>query len=114
MLSVFPELLFLSPLAPFLIRLAVSAAFAYAAWKHAKNPDGLMRGFAVIEGAIAILLLGGAWTQPAAFLSLLVLLSSYWTPRLRFASSGTTLLLLVMALSLLLTGPGAFAVDWPL
>ncbi|OGG79735.1 hypothetical protein A3A39_04380 [Candidatus Kaiserbacteria bacterium RIFCSPLOWO2_01_FULL_54_13] len=114
MLSVFPEILFLSPLAPFLIRLALGGVFAYAAWTHMKTTDSLPRSFSVIEGVVAILLVAGAWTQPAALGALLVIAAHLATPQLRTVSQGTALLALVMSASLLVTGAGAFAFDLPL
>ena len=49
MLSIFPELLFLAPLAPFLIRIALASVFGYAALRHfvSKREDGVRTlGFA--------------------------------------------------------------------
>ncbi len=114
MLSVFPEILFLSPLAPFLIRLALGGFFIHAAWTHMKDTGILPRTFSVIEGAIAVLLLAGAWTQPAALGAFFVIVIHMLMPKLRTISFGTLLLALVMCLTLLVTGAGAFAFDLPL
>src|SRR3989338_2380592 len=60
MLSTFPELLFLAPLSPFLIRLALASVFAYAALRHfvSKREEGVRTvGFAA--GWIPAL-----WIQP--------------------------------------------------
>ncbi|HEY4520027.1 MAG TPA: hypothetical protein VJH33_03255 [Candidatus Paceibacterota bacterium] len=60
MLSTFPELLFLAPLSPFLIRLALASLFAYASLRHfvSKREEGVRTiGFAA--GWIPAL-----WIQP--------------------------------------------------
>ena len=114
MLSVFPEILFLSPLAPLLIRVALGGVFAYTAWTHMKSADNTTRVLSIIEGVAAILLVVGAWTQPAALAALVLLAAHAFMPHLRVVSREATLLALVMAASLLLTGAGAFAFDLPL
>lgn len=114
MLSVFPEILFLSPLAPFLIRLALGGVFVFAASAHMQGPSMLLRAFSVIEIVLAILLIAGAWTQLAALGALIVITVHIFAPSLRTASLGVALLALPMALSLLVTGGGAFAFDLPL
>ncbi|MEK9154246.1 MAG: hypothetical protein AAB798_02125 [Patescibacteria group bacterium] len=114
MLSFFPEILFLAPLSATLIRVALGVAFGYAAWKHLNTADALERTLGVAEGATALALIAGAWTQPAAILSIVIFFIHTAIPRLRVLPASTALLLLVMCVSLLLTGAGALAFDLPL
>lgn len=60
MFSIFPELLFLAPLAPFLIRIALAGLFAYASLRHfvSKREDGV-RTFGLAAGWLHAL-----WMQP--------------------------------------------------
>ena len=114
MLSVFPELLFLSPFSAFLIRFALAAVFAYAAWHHFKAGNRIANSFAVAESVLAAVIIAGAWTQPAALVGALMTGLWLWQEALRPLARGTVLLSLVMCLSLLVTGAGAFALDLPL
>ena len=114
MLSIFPEILFLSPFAPTLIRGAVALLFAYAAWEHCKWSDVASRVLGVFEILAAALLAAGAWTQPAATLASIVAAIWYFQPTSRVYAVSTILLAFVTSLSLILTGPGAIAFDWPL
>ena len=81
MLSVFPELLFLSPFAPLIIRLALGATLLYATWAHLNSEDNNARRLSVPEGLAAILLVAGAWTQPAAILAALILAIHLFLPK---------------------------------
>lgn len=114
MLSLFPEILFLSPLAPFLIRVALGILFAFAAWAHLKRPDFTSRTFSIVEFVIAAALTAGAWTQPASLLGSIVVAVWFFQPTSRVYTMSTILLALTMALSLIVTGAGAFAFDLPL
>ncbi|MEK7480443.1 MAG: hypothetical protein AAB665_04130 [Patescibacteria group bacterium] len=114
MLSVFPELLFLSPFSAFLIRVALAAVFAYAAWHHFKTGDRVANFFAVAEAVLAVVIMAGAWTQPAALIGAIMTGLWLWQSTLRPVARGTVFLSLIMCLSLLVTGAGAFAFDWPL
>ncbi|MBI2610618.1 hypothetical protein HYW60_01635 [Candidatus Kaiserbacteria bacterium] len=114
MLSVFPELLFLSPLAPFLLRIALAMLFALAAWNHVARPDAASRVLAIFEFVVAIALVVGAWTQPAALLGAIIAAVWFFQKTSRVYELSTILLTLVISLSLVITGAGAFAVDLPL
>lgn len=114
MLSVFPEILFLSPLAPFLIRVALGILFAFAAWAHVQQQDSASRILSILEFGIAIALVIGAWTQPASLLGSIVVAVWFFQPTNRVYTMSTILLALVMTLSLIVTGAGAFALDLPL
>jgi uncharacterized membrane protein YphA (DoxX/SURF4 family) len=114
MLSVFPEMLFLSPFAALIIRVALAGLFAHAAWKHARATGVASRTLALGETTVAIALFFGAWTQPAALLGAVV--SAIWLAQktARPLEISTIILALATSLSLLLTGPGAIAFDLPL
>ncbi len=114
MLSLFPEILFLAPLSAFLLRIALACVLGYAAWKHFPHEDSFVRIFSIIEITIAGALIAGAWTQGVALAALVALAIHFAVPRLRTVSLGTALLSLVISLSLIVTGAGAFAFDLPL
>ena len=113
MLSLLPQVLFLTPLAIAVIRITLGVLFLYAAWRQFPEKDVLTRIFAALEVVIAIALIVGFWTQAAALAALIVLLVWLFSPK-RIYPVSTLLLALVMALSLVVTGPGAFAFDLPL
>lgn len=114
MLSVFPDLLFLAPLSATLIRIALALVFAYAGWKHFSRAENFSRVLSVVEFLSAIAIALGTRTQVAALIGAFI--TVIWLTRTssRPVALGTTLLALVMCLSLLVTGGGAFAFDLPL
>jgi len=132
MLSVFPELLFLSPLAPTLIRFGAGVVLLLLAWDHFERRNELAGErylvvgggmwipviTAIVECGIALALLFGAYTQVAAILAAAAALKQfvwhYQYPRFFTLSRTSSALLFVMALSLIFTGAGAFAFDLPL
>ena len=118
MLSLFPQLLFLSPFAALIIRLTTAGVFAYVAWSHFTQKEKVwVRYFSAFEILVATLLFIGLYTQLAAFVSLVVLaimwkfeLFGYNTP----TRGITFLLMFVLCLSLTVMGAGPFALDLPL
>lgn len=114
MLSLFPQLLFLSFYAAFLIRVALAVVFAYSAYVRIPHAQTMLKVFGVIDGVIALALLVGFYTQLAALLGALCtiawLVRADWNPY----PKTTTTLALVMCLSLLVLGAGPFAFDLPL
>lgn len=114
MLSVFPSILFLAPFSALLIRTALALVFAFAGWKHLAREENLTRVLATLELIAAILLLAGAWTQVGALIGIITV--SLWLafPNTRPISKIAAMLALVMCVSLLITGGGAFAFDLPL
>ncbi len=132
MLNPFPNLLFLSYFAPTLLRLAAALVIAFVAYTHIKNRGALSNtkfpivgkgawivwASIVVEAAVAAGLLFGYGTQLAALLgAVLGLKYSAWAgryPQFFVLSRIASLLLLVICLSLLVTGAGAFAMDLPL
>ncbi len=114
MLSLFPEILFLAPFSAFLIRLSVAVLFGYAASKHFAEPDMTMRALAAIEGVCAAMLFLGLYAQGAALLGILLFFVHAFNPRFRTFPTSTGALLLVLCISLLVTGAGPLAFDLPL
>mgnify|MGYP001558306607 CR=1 FL=1 len=114
MLSLFPELLFLGPFSALFIRLALGFVFGYATVHHFKSIDTVVRVFAIVEGAVAVALVLGAWTQLAAVLGVCLVGAWFILPKLRAVALGTALLSLVLSFTLLLTGAGPVAFDLPL
>lgn len=116
MLSLFPSLLFLAPLSALVIRAVVACFFALAAYTHTRNAGAspLLYTFAVLECVTALSLALGYWAQAGALLGVLLVVLSFILPRARPYPTNTLILMLVMCLSILVTGPGAFAFDLPL
>jgi hypothetical protein len=114
MLSIFPEILFLSPFAPLIIRAALGVLIASGGWSKTASSDATTRITGFCEILLAGVLLVGAWTQIAAIVATLWLVTSLLFPQFRVFPRSTAALALAMALSLIVTGPGAFAFDLPL
>lgn len=132
MLSLFPELLFLSPLAAALLRVAAACVFFYAVNAQVNRIDTLATVRVPILGSgawivwasitfdavIGLCLLTGTYTQGAALAGLLgIAIAMIGAPeyiaRVPIAR-GTLALTFVILISLVLTGAGAFAFDLPL
>jgi uncharacterized membrane protein YphA (DoxX/SURF4 family) len=132
MLTPFPSLLIFSFTAPTLLRIAAALVFAYLAYRHYQNRAHIAhisfpivgRGewvawFAIIiEAGVALGLFFGYYTQYAALLGAIGALKQIiWRgkyPGFFWLTRSAAFLLLVICLSLLLTGAGAFAYDLPL
>lgn len=132
MLNTFPHLLVLGFFAPTLLRAGAAALFIYGArsiYKHRKAAAHLklpvvgathwMGGFTAFAYAvIGVMLFFGAYTQVAAFLGAAasikgLVLHKKFEALFPFAKS-TYVLLLVVCLSLTISGAGALALDLPL
>lgn len=109
-----PDLLFLTIFAHAFIRVVLAGMFTYDAWANVSKSGGAVRTLAIIQIAVAAALFVGAWTQAAAIAASVLLLISLTFPQFRVWPRSTIALMLVMALSLIVTGPGAFAFDYPL
>lgn len=114
MLALLPEILFLGAFAATLIRTVLAFMFAYNAWHNVSKPGVVMRAFALLEVAVAAALFVGAWTQAVAIAAALMLALSLMMPQFRAWPRSTIALMLVMSITLIVTGPGAFAFDLPL
>lgn len=131
MLSLFPSLLSYQQLSPFIVRVTLGAVFVFWAYRTFRNKNGNlfaasaltsspvnMKIIAIVEAAAGILLVVGLWTQVAALVAAIDLLIRL-IERVKnraFLTDGVNyyLILLVMALSLLVTGAGRLAFDLPL
>ncbi len=133
MLSLLPQILFLSPLAITLLRVVLALYIAYIAWYVLDRGGDIARtrlpiiGFppawiiwlsALLAAAIAALIFVGAWVQVAAICAFilsvkhLIAVKSY-ASILPFPRS-TYILMAIISLSLVFMGAGAFAFDLPL
>lgn len=118
-LSVFPSLLAYGELAPLLLRLILGAVLIHWGLKALKaSGNGQKKSIGIIEGIAGILVFIGLYTQVAALVAgvdLLIRLGGK-IPRKAFLTDGINyyLILLVLAISLLVTGPGWLAFDYPL
>ncbi len=110
MLSLFPELLFLAPLSAVLIRLAAAFTFGYIATKRL-NASSMVRGMGIVEALVAVLLFVGLYTQAAAIVGGVLALMHMCVPRFRILPTSTVILVGIMCLSLLVTGPGPFTLS---
>ncbi len=114
MLALLPQILFLGMFGASLIRVSVAVMLGYSAWKTVSRPDTAVRTFAVLEVATAAALFVGAWTQAFAIVAVIMLAISLALPQFRAWPRSTVALMLIMALTLIVTGPGALAFDYPL
>lgn len=114
MLTLFPSLLFLGPFSAFLIRLAVAGTFGYLAFRHVISPGFALKVLSIVEGVAAVLLFTGGYTQAAALLCIALVILHLFSGTIRRLPRSTLILIGIMSLSLLLTGPGPFAFDLPL
>ena len=131
-LSLFPQILWLAPFSATLLRVAVAFVFFSIAWTHTEKREDLSRidflivghgmwipAFAaIVEFGIALALFVGIYTQAAAILAALAAIKFFvWKRRYGAMipiSRTASALLFIISLSLLFTGPGAFAFDLPL
>jgi uncharacterized membrane protein YphA (DoxX/SURF4 family) len=134
MLSVFPDLLAFGLFAPFLLRATLglvfisfgkfklgrgraekTAFFESLGWKPGSYVAATL---GIIELAVGILLLIGLYTQLAALAAVLILLIALILKRKTASGiesgTGFLTLLFIIALSLLVSGAGFFAFDFPL
>ena len=130
MLSLFPSLLAFQEISPFILRLTLGIIFIFWVYQKLqkknteKNDDGSNRNTGnaifsgILEAIIGVLLITGLFVQLAAFVSALVfIIRIILKIRNRsFMTDGVNyyFILLVISLSLLVTGPGRFAFDLPL
>lgn len=132
MLNPFPQLLFLQQFAPTGLRIAAALVLLYLAYYHYKRRGTLGHErfivvgagawipwlAALIELAAGVGLFVGYLTQWAAIVGALLALKNFvWTrryPDFFPLSRWTSFLLLIICLSLLVTGAGLFAFDVPM
>lgn len=113
MLTLFPQLLFLSPLGIFLIRIALAGIFFYSA-RVRFSQDSRLKLFGAIDGILALLLLVGISTQLAALVAAVCTFAWLVRPGISPYPRSTTILALVISIALIVMGAGPFAYDLPL
>ncbi|MBT3282907.1 DoxX family protein [bacterium] len=137
MLNIFPDLLFLQILAPFILRIALGVMFIWIGysylfkdrvaaiallsnkWPKIAKPSILFGGgFAIVTG---LLLIVGLFTQGAAIAGALIAMDALFAKFLYKEfdkvvkySKMFYILILIISLSLIVSGAGAFAIDLPL
>ena len=116
MLALLPQLLFLTPVAITLIRLAVAYALLLSAAQYIAGTNGsAVRVIGVVAGILGLLIALGAFTQAAAIAATLVLVTAKTKLYIRSPlSEDAQWFVLVMSVVLIATGAGAFAFDLPL
>lgn len=120
MLAIFPHLLSYQALSPFIIRVILGITLAHFGYLKVKG-KGKSSGsnskiYGWVEIVIALFLVVGLYTQLAALANVVILLIKigFKIRDKAFLTDGVNyyILLLVMALSLILTGAGAFGFDY--
>lgn len=114
-LTLFPQLLTFSLVAPLLLRMAVGAYGLMGGWQRYKKP---YKWASVLYAITSVLLIIGLYTQAAAIVGLILLIWDYLmdkkiAPVTREQKMLRKLIAIVL-ISLILTGPGFFAMDLPL
>lgn len=114
-LSIFPGLLTFQLVAPFLLRLVVGFFILSIGWDRYKKP---YKSACIIYAVAGILLILGLYTQIAAILALIVLKFDFYMDKKNGHVSREKFILQVVVniivISLLFTGPGFLAFDLPL
>jgi uncharacterized membrane protein YphA (DoxX/SURF4 family) len=114
-LSIFPQLFFLGLLSPLLLRLAVGVfIISLGITRYQK-----MRDWSTLVYTITgLLLVIGLYTQIAILIAILILIFDFYTDKspVHISSEKKILyvIILVVLISLMFTGPGFFAFDLPL
>jgi uncharacterized membrane protein YphA (DoxX/SURF4 family) len=114
-LSLLPQLFFLAPFSLIITRGAL-AALLFIAAKEQWSPQAtaLSRLLIGIEGVIGVALALGFMTQAAAIATLVICGIWIMSPQMRPYPLSSVLLAIVMAITLILSGAGLFAIDLPL
>lgn len=117
MLSLFPSLLSYQELSPFLIRIALAVVFLFFVYRELRFGANktTKKAVAAVETIAALLVLVGLWTQLGALvlaIDLIIrLIERAQKKALLTDGVNYYLILLVMAISLLVTGAGWWAFD---
>jgi uncharacterized membrane protein YphA (DoxX/SURF4 family) len=126
MLNTFPDLLTYGFFAPTILRLTVAIVLFYLAYHQwrtrveiAKVRSFMFPTLSIIFNVIVgIALFVGGYTQIAALLAIIGFCIGLWLnrrhPHIVILSNTTVIVLIVVCVSLLLTGAGALAMDIPL
>ena len=119
-LSVFPSLLSWQQLSPTLIRLTLASVLIFWSYQSLSNKssDIKQKTIGIIEGVSGILLVLGIWSQVAALITIINLTIRLYQKITKKAllTNGINyyIILLILAISILLTGAGLFGFDRPI
>lgn len=120
MLSIFPSLLSWQLVSPLIIRLTLASILIFWSYRSfakykKEEPDINKKVVRLIESLCGLLLIVGLWTQLVALIiiiDLIIRLYNKYTDKALFTDGiNYYLILLVLAISLLFTGPGFIAFD---
>jgi len=137
MLNIFPDLLFLQLLAPFMLRVAMGvmlfwigysyifrdrdAVVAQLSNKWPKSAVGFVWFGGIFDMVVGALLVAGLFTQAAAIAGALIAIDALFAKfiyrdldKVVKYSKMFYILVLIISLSLIFSGAGAFAIDLPL
>jgi uncharacterized membrane protein YphA (DoxX/SURF4 family) len=120
MLSLFPSFLTYSLFAPFLLRIVLAATILFFAYRNLKTPNApaTQKAAGALEVICAILLIIGLFTQAAALIVAIIMVVRLVkkVQQKAFLTDGVNyyLILLVIALSIIMSGAGRIAFDLPL
>ena len=122
MLSLFPSLLSYERFGPFLIRIVLGITLGYFGYKkviaQGTSSGSNARTYGAVEIFVSLFLIIGLYTQLAALINaiILVIKISFKARDRALFTDGINyyVLLLAMALSVIVTGAGAWAFDLPL
>lgn len=114
-LSIFPQLFTYVLLAPFLLRITVGILRLFAGLERYKKEYKWLSVFYIIS---SLLIIVGLYTQIAVLVAIVCVKFDYWTEKKLGSVSrekkALTILMIVILISLLFTGPGFLAFDLPL
>lgn len=137
MLNIFPDLLFLQLFAPFMLRVALGVMFVWIGYSYLfKDREAVIAQisskwpriakFSVLFGGtfemvVGVLLILGFYTQAVAIAGALIAIDALFgkffykeLDKVLKYSKMFYVLILIISLSLLVSGAGAFAIDLPL
>ncbi len=122
MLSVFPSLLSLQPFSPFIIRLTLGLILLYWTYKTFTNTrlssTKNTKVIGIVQGVASLFIIIGLFTQVAVAIIIIDLAVKLFTKikNKAFFSDRVNyyFILLILAISLLFTGPGFLAFDLPI
>lgn len=118
-LSLLPDLLTFSLIAPFLLRVTVGFLGILIGWSvYKKSESNINKTLSLPYFITGLFLIIGMYTQAFAIVGIFVVLLNKYLGRKTEASSSeknlVQILISVILLSLLFTGPGFLAIDYPL
>ena len=133
MLTLFPDILFLAPLAVALLRVVAGLNFLYIAYRLIVTREeigrlrapiiGRMRSWKIWFAAVCTFIVGallivGLWTQAVAIIGFLIatkhLVGTKMYPDVLPLSAGANLWLSIVCVALTVMGAGVYGIDLPL